>query len=45
MSEVRAAAADAAIAAAATILKTRVTGETAIELTDQSIRNLKGQLN
>ena len=44
-SEVRGAAVDAAIAAAEKILKDRVAGETAANLIDQSIRDLKGRLN
>ncbi len=45
LSEVRATAADVAAAAAEKILKSRVTGPTANALVDESIRNLKGQLN
>jgi F-type H+-transporting ATPase subunit b len=45
VSEVRAAAVDASIGAAESILKTRVTGATASRLAEESIRSLKGKLN
>ncbi len=45
MSEVRASAVDAAVAAAEKILKERVTGDAAAKIADDSIKSLKGQLN
>ena len=45
LGEVRAAAVNAAVAAAETILKTKVAGGTSAALIDDSIRNLKGRLN
>ena len=45
LSEVRAAAVNAAIAAAESILKAKVAGGTASTLIDESIRGLKGRLN
>ncbi len=45
LSEVRAAAVNAAVAAAENILKTKVAGGTGGALIDDSIRNLKGRLN
>lgn len=43
--EVRSAAVDAALAAAEKVLKSRVAGQTASSLIDESIRGLKGRLN
>jgi F-type H+-transporting ATPase subunit b len=45
VSEVRAAAVDAAVGAAENILKSRVTGDTAARLADESISSLKGKLS
>lgn len=45
VSEVRATAVDSALAAAHSILKSRVTGGTSDSLIDQSIGDLKGKLN
>ncbi|MEQ1577810.1 MAG: F0F1 ATP synthase subunit B [Hyphomicrobium sp.] len=45
LSEVRSAAVNAAVAAAETILKSKVAGGTATALIDDSIRGLKGRLN
>ncbi len=45
IAEVRAAAIDKAMAAAETVLKTRVTGDAGSSLIDQGIRDLKSKLN
>jgi F-type H+-transporting ATPase subunit b len=45
IAEVRAAAVDKALAAAETVLKSRVGGEVAAGLVDQGIRDLKSKLN
>ena len=45
LGEVRSAAVSAAIAAAEKVLRTKASGDTASDLIDESIRNLKGRLN
>jgi F-type H+-transporting ATPase subunit b len=45
LGEVRSAAVSAAVAAAEKVLRAKASGNTAVDLIDDSIRNLKGRLN